>query len=210
MSEDTRFSLDEPRIIEGPASWLESNRTVVAAALVAVLLAAVGGGWWWQQHAAREAEAERLFADATTPADWKALVERHPKTSPAPLALMQLASEARERGALEESLDWTEQFLKAHPRHALRPAAELSRAMLWEALGKTAEARAAYEGIRGARPAHPMTGAASVGLARVLLAEGNKTAARQVLSEFVAGDRDGSAFAAEANRMLRTLPDAAP
>jgi TolA-binding protein len=210
MSQETRFSLDEPRIVEDPASWLERNRAVVAVALVAVLLAAVGGGWWWQQLAAREAEAERLFADASTPADWKTLVERYPKTSPAPLALLQLASEARQRGALEESLDWTEQFLKAHPRHALRPAAELSRAMLWEALGKTAEARAAYESMRNARPTHPMAGAASVGLARLLLAEGNKTAARQVLSEFVAGDRDGSAFAAEANRMLRTLPDAAP
>ena len=197
-------------MVEGPATWLEANRKVVVALVLLLLLAAVGGGWWWQQRTAQEAEAARLFADAKQAEDWKALVERHPKTAPAALARLQLAAAAQERGAMEESLDWTEQFLQAHPRHPLRPAAELSRAMRLEALGKKAEARAAYEAIRSARPAHPMAGAASVGLARVMQAEGNPTAARQILSDFVAGDREGSAFAAEANRLLRTMPTSKP
>lgn|GEM_PF-1720521 len=207
MSEDTRFSLDEPRIVEGPASWLEANRKAVLAAVVLLLLAGIGAGWWWQQRAAQDAEASKRFAEATKPEDWKQVAEGFSGTSSAPLALLQLAQEARERNALDEAMTWTEQFLSRHPSHPLAPATELSRALLWEAQGKTEEARSAFEAIAAAEPAHPFAGAAAVGRARLLVAEGKATAARQILSEFIGDDR-GSAFASEAARMLRTLPEA--
>lgn len=206
MSEDTRFSLDEPRIVEGPASWVEANGKMVLASVAILLLVGLGLSWWWQQRMARDAEACRLFADATSAQGWKQVVEQFPGTSAAPLALMQLAQEARERGALDEALEWTEQFLNQHPRHPLRPGAELSRAMVWEAQGKAAEARSAYEAMAAAQPTHPYAGAAAVGRARLLIAEGNAAAARQILADFIAESRS-SAFAAEARRVLRTLPE---
>jgi outer membrane protein assembly factor BamD (BamD/ComL family) len=209
MSEDTRFSLDEPRIIEGPESWLETHTRTLLFIILAVVALAIGAGVWWQKKNARDTEAERLFADATTAAAWSRVANDFSGTSAAPLALLQLAQEARTRNALDESLTLTERFLKEYPRHPFRPAAELARAQIWEATGKTAEAQKAYEALRRGNPPAPTLGAAALGLARILEKQGNTTAARQVLSDFVASERP-SAFTAEANRLLKTLPEPAP
>lgn len=209
MSEEPRLSPDEPRIIDAPESWLEQNRLALLIGVLVLVAVASGAAFVWERRAARDAAAEALFFDAKTSDAWKAIADQHAGTSSAPLALLQLARQAREDGKLDDSLAALDRYLKEYPKHSFRGAAEFSRAMVLEALGRGDEARSAYEAIRTARPDHTMKGAASVALARMLIAKGDTTVARQVLSDFVATQRE-SGFTAEANRLLRSLPSSSP
>lgn len=207
MSADTRFSSDEPRIVDAPDSWIASNLRLLAFLLLALLALAVGVGVWWQQRHARQSEANRLFAEATTSDAWLEITNRFPGTPAAPLALLRLATEAVQNHSPADALSHHERFLREYPRHPLAPVAEAARAQLLETLGRPAEARDAYQSIQNRRPTHPFADAATLGLARLLMLDGNSAAARQMLSDFLA-DQAQSPYAGEANRLLQTLPPA--
>lgn len=207
MSAEPHLSSDEPRIVDGPESWLAANLRLVAFLLLFALALAIGLGVWWQQRSVRQNEAARLFAEATTPEAWNAVLTQYPGTPAAALSLLRLASEAQERQAHQEALDFHQRFLRDYPRHPLVPVSEAARAQLLEALNRNDEARAAYQAILDRRPEHPLAGAATIGQARLLIAEGETAAARQKLSDFIADQRDNP-YLSEASRLLQSLPPA--
>jgi len=207
MAQPSEFPTDEPRVIDEPSSWFEENRKGIFAAIVLILVLSCAGVWWWQAREARESQASALLIEATGPADWQKIADTYAGTPSAPLALMRLAQASRDKSEWDASLSLTDRFIREYPRHPFFPAMQLARAQTLEAAGRTDEALRAYEAIQSAKPSHPLIGAAVLGLARIHEAKGNLTAARNVLSDFLARDR-ASVYTAEASQKLKSLPEA--
>lgn len=209
MAQPSEFPTDEPRVIDEPLSWFEENRNGILAAVVLVFALSCAGVWWWQSREARENQASSLLIEASDAAAWQKIADEFSGTPSAPLALMRLAEASREKSEWDQALAQTDRFIREYPRHPFFPAMQLARAQTLEVAGRADEALKTYEAIQSAKPAHPFIGAAVLGLARIHEAKGNVTAARNVLSDFLARDR-ASVYTAEANQKLKSLPEVPP
>ncbi|MDX6765578.1 MAG: hypothetical protein SFU85_02185 [Candidatus Methylacidiphilales bacterium] len=205
MVPESEFAHDDPRVIDEPASWLEKNQSTVGAIAVLVFLAVAAGVWWWQGRQAAAEEACNQLVHASEPTAWKKILQTHADTPAAPLALMRLAGAAREKSDWNEALAYTDQFLRDYRSHSFYPLMQLSRAETLEAAGRLDEALQAYELVHNAKPTHPLLGGAVLGMARIHLAKKETTAARTVLSDYLATGRAG-AYAAEVSQKLKALP----
>jgi tetratricopeptide (TPR) repeat protein len=208
MAQPSDFPTDEPRLVDESSSWLQENQKIIFASIALILLISAAGVWWWQGRQARESQAAALLLKATEITAWQQIADEYAGTPSAPLALMRLAGEAREKSDWEKTLVSLERFIREYPSHSFLPAVQLSRAQVLEAAGKQDEALLAYEKIHQAKPTHLYSGAAVLGLARIQQAKGNLTAARTLLSDFLATER-ASVFATEASQALKALPAAA-
>jgi predicted negative regulator of RcsB-dependent stress response len=209
MAQPSDFPTDEPRLVDEPSSWLEENQKFIFASIALILLISIAGVWWWQGRQAKESQAASLLLKATDTVSWQQIADEYAGTPSAPLALMRLAGEAREKSDWEQALGFLDRFIREYPRHSFFPAVQLSRAQVLEAAGKQDEAFAAYEKIHQAKPSHLYSGAAVLGLARIHQSKGNPTAARNLLSDFLASER-ASVFATEASQALKALPGTEP
>jgi len=209
MAQPSDFPTDEPRLVDESSSWLEENQKIIFASIALILLISSAGVWWWQGRQAKESQAASLLLKATETTSWQQIADEFAGTPSAPLALMRLAGEAREKSDWENALVPLDRFIREYPRHAFFPAVQLSQAQILEAAGKQDEAFSAYEKIHQAKPVHLYSGAAVLGLARIQQAKGNLTAARNLLSDFLATER-ASVFATEASQALKALPESEP
>lgn len=198
-------SSDEPRIQEDSDNlfWNQYKGPILGALLL-ILAGTAAAGYMWNQRTTRNNEAQALYSNARTPEAWQEVVSKYPHSPSASLALIHLASQAQGKKDFQGALGFYETFLKNFPKHPAAPAVQFAQAQLLQALGKTAEAKTAYDEIINAKPESAFFGGASVALAKLYQSENDSSRARQVLEAFTSRAQP-SAYAEEAHTLLAGL-----
>ncbi len=206
MALDMQQPGDEPRIIEDSHDDLvEQLKWPVLGGIVVLLGGLAAYGFWWNQKNQSEVEASRLLMADGGRETLEQIVAGHSNTPAGAVAIIRLAREMANEGEWAPALEQYDLFLRLHRRHSLAPACQLARANVIEAMGDSAAALDAYHAILTGPDAHPFSAPARLGIARIHISEGNHTAARQSLTEFLALE-ENRAFQGDAERMLRSLP----
>lgn len=160
-------------------------------------------GWQYSQRKTAEKVASQ-FAQADTMEELQQIVEEHPKSSVAPMALIGLGSQQFHNGQYESAMASYEQFATNFPGHLLRPAADLGQAYCMEGLGRVSESLSRYEAFIDAHPDHYMLPMAVFGKARSMEQLGRVDEAKDVYESFIV-DFPDSQWLAHAQSALRYL-----
>ncbi len=208
MAQQEPLSFEDPRILDSGEAFLTKNLYPLVFALIALLIVACGLTWWLVGKQSKEEEAFKLYASSATAGEWKKIIQTYPVSSAAALATIDLAQQETSSGNYEAAVSLYQDFLQKFSKHPAASAVELALAVSLESAGKTAEAKAAYNGLLASGSSHAFSGQASIGLARIYLEENNLLAARQTLSDYVSAHEE-SGGGNQAREMLNSLPPAA-
>ncbi|WP_372798225.1 tetratricopeptide repeat protein [Pontiella sp.] len=119
-----------------------------AAVLIVICLLVIGFSIAKSSRLKKEAAADTALMQARTAADYQAVIDNYGSTPSAPLALLGLAQQKFNAGAIAEAADLYGEFVKKYPRHDNAIQAEYNRINCIEAQGKYAEAAEAYGAFR--------------------------------------------------------------
>ena len=111
-------------------------------------LAAAIAVWFIRAHSQRQAAAA-LFAEAKDPAAWRAVIEKYPGSAPPPMPTCFWPIRCDERASWRNRPTQYEKFLAAFPKSSLLGGARLGLAENMAVAGKTDEALAALQSLRG-------------------------------------------------------------
>lgn len=137
-----------------------------------------------RRETAREIASE-LFLNAGTAEEFKLIIDAHPKSPEAPLALLALASSKYRQGAYAEAELHYRRFLEQHSAHPMRAMAEIGLAHCDEAAGRLEAAAEAFTAFAEANPGHFLTPLAQLGAARTQYALGHVEAARAIYEPII-------------------------
>ena len=84
--------------------WQANWKKFLAVLLVVVALIFLSGGWMWWTTSVRNA-AESLYSQASTPEDWRGVVEKFPGSVPAGNAQLRLAAALRGEDNLDGAVE---------------------------------------------------------------------------------------------------------
>lgn len=105
--------------------WEKYKSAIIGGAVAVVVIAAGTVGWLIYSHN-EQINSETLFANAKTPEEYRAVVEKYPGTAVAANAQLLLA--AAQRPNVAESTATYEELLAANPNYPLAPSASLGLA----------------------------------------------------------------------------------
>lgn len=154
----------------------------------------------------RLAEAQRMFANATTAENFREISTRFPKTVVAANAQLLLAGQQRAEKKYDEAVATLKAFVDQHPAHPLGGGAWTSLGATYELQGKTDEALDAY---RQAAAKYPSTFSAPLALisqAKLWKVRGRIDEAKRAY-ENLSVQFPESRFVAEAMRALQELKE---
>lgn len=153
--------------------WQEHWKKFAWALAIVVLGILAAGVFMFRQSHQRTA-AEALYASASAPSDWRAVIEKFPGSLVAGNAQMRLADALRSEGKMDEAAAEIDSFLSAQPDHPLAGAAWLMLGEIRQIQKNTAGALDAY---RTASANHASSYAAPLAMlaeARMLVGSGNR------------------------------------
>ena len=147
MAESTNQPPAEDRIFTDESFaaelfWEKNRQTILVGLAVAVIVGA-GVLWWAFSLHNTKLAAQAFFAQATTPAAWREVMDKYPGSQPAADAAFLLADALRTEGKFDEAVALYQKFLSDFPQHPLVGGARLGIAETYAAQGKTNEALAA-------------------------------------------------------------------
>ncbi len=138
-SDEPEYELDSFEML-----WeLHKSKIIGGAVAFVVVLAAVFG--WFIIGNARKTAAEAAFAAATTPADYRSVVDKYAYSPVAGDASLLLAKSLRDEKKYDEANQILAAFMKAQPEHPLAPLAKIASAENLALSGRTDEAAKALE-----------------------------------------------------------------
>ena len=181
---------------------MEYGRPIVIG-VGAALVITLGTGLWRQHRATQEREAAALL-DSGRPEQMQALLNQYPGTSTAPAAMLALARGEFGTGQYVAAEKRYAEFLARFPNHAMRPAAEINRALCHEAMGRTDEALTAVEAWLGVHTNDFLRPVALFAKARCVEQKGRYDDARAIYEDFIAKNPDTS-WTPQAETALKAL-----
>lgn len=131
-------------------------------------------------------QASLLLSSAQTLQDLETLVEQHPATPVAPLAVMKLAKVYFDSGNCDMALNKYVEFKLKFPEHQMAVAAELGRIHCMEAKGQLEDALMAFTAFSAKHPGHFLTPQAVFGQGRCLEQLGRYREAKALYEDFIA------------------------
>jgi len=181
-----------PQLIDDPTlKWelfWEKNKAAILGVVGVAILSAFGIGAWLVNSNLREAEAQKLLAEATGIEQLQAVVDKYPNSLPAADALMRLAAAQREAGDLEKSSAAFKTFLEKFPDHPLAGGALLGVGQNQDAVGNADGAMATYQQVVTQYPQSYAAPFAAYSEAEILLRRFQRDEARRsfnmVVSQF--------------------------
>jgi len=178
----------EPSYYENlePLEFWDLHKSKIIAYGSLALLAAIAYSVYAIQSQNRENAARALYAEATTPADYQAVIEKASGSVVAGDASLQLADSLRSEKKYDEAIATLREFIDREPKHPLISGAWLSLATTFELQGKTDEAIASYQKTASQFPTAYSAPLAKMGEARLLAASGKKEEARMVYENIMA------------------------
>jgi len=157
------------------------------------------------QRLNKEAAADAALEQAQSAEDLQAIVDQYGSTPSAPLALMELAKNKFNAGAIDEAEALFNSFLKEYNEHSLAYQAELNLIACTEARGQLNDAQQQYTELAkkhsGCAFVAPL---AYMGKARCLEELGQTDEAKLVYEDIIVNYPD-STWAQTANSNLRSL-----
>ena len=137
-----------------------------------------------------ERDAMLMMSAASGPSDLEAIVSDFPKSSTAPLALLQLASFHYNNASYTLAQEKYDTFLSTYPDHEFTPAAELGRVHCLEALGNRDIALAGFRAFNEKHPNHFLTPQVVMGEGRTLEQLGRFEEAKIVYEDYLGAKPD--------------------
>ncbi len=178
----------------------------VIIAIGAVLLLGLLGFGGYQVYRARQAnEATALLANADSPAQYQAVIDRFPGTEPAASAYLLLAAQLRLKQKYADASTTLQKFIAKYPKHELITTAWMGVAANLESLGKQDEALSTYQRLATEYPKSFNAPLALLAQIPFLKAKNRTDEARRVCETVLTQYRD-SIVASEAMRELSSLP----
>lgn len=201
---------EEDLLLPQDEFWENHKSKIVAGAIAFVLIALGGIGFRaWQSQA--QSEASAALATATTPEEWRAVWQAHPRTPAGANSALLLASALREQGQVEASSAVYEELLAQRGGHyALLPEAALGLAQNQLLLTSPENRPAVVEAFREVALRYPGEAAAAVALlteAEILLEDQQEEDAVRVFRNLLS-DYPGSIPAQVASAQLQRLAPA--
>jgi TolA-binding protein len=192
-----------PESFEPLEFWDEHKTKILIYA--AVLIVVLGGyGLVQLVHHRRVAEAERLYASATSVADFQNIVQKFSGTQVGGNAALELADKLRAEGKYDESIKVLTDFRTTYRDHPLLNAAWASLAATYELQGKLDQALDTYQQVISKFPNAYTTPLAMLAEGHVYRTLGKKDDARRTYQDIVARHPE-TAFAREAMRETQFL-----
>lgn len=184
-----------------PLEFWDIHKNKIIAYGSLALIALVGYSVYSIQKQQKDDAARALYAQASTPTDYKAVIDTAPGSVVAGDASLLLADSLRSEKKYDEALATLRDFIAKEPQHPLIPGAWLSISSTLELQGKQQEAIDSYQ-----KTAAQFPNAYSAPLAKAaqgrLLAEAGKKEEARVLFEDIIAHHPQSAIAREAQREL--------
>lgn len=202
--EEQQFAPEASQVVAPKDDFWKKYKAYLVTGSIAPIVIVIAVLWMWYTKNQVEEQAADLYRKGATTEIWQSIVQKYPKSSRAADALLNLASDARDKKQYDQAVGYYREFLK-FKNHPVAPAVELAIAQCYDLAGKTNEAREAYFKI-SQNAMHPFYGPASIGLARIYKQQGNIPNARQTLTEFISLGKP-SAFTSEAQLLLAQLPE---
>lgn len=169
-----------------PLEFWDLHKSKIIAYGSLALLAIIGYTIYSIQAQNREESARALYAEASTPADYQAVIEKASGSVVAGDASLQLADALRSEKKFDEAIATLRAFIDREPKHPLISGAWLSLATTLELQGKTDEAIATYQKTASQFPTAYSAPIAKMGEARLLAASGKKEDARVIYENIIA------------------------
>jgi len=183
--------------------WLEHKKQIIIYA--AILIVAAGAFAFYQVTAQRKiAEAEQLFAQASTEDDYRQVAQKYPHTVVAGNATLLLAEKLRDAKKYDEATAVLHGLIDNYADYPMVDAAWLSLAATLEAQGKPDEALSTYQQIVTTFPSRSSAPQAMLAQAEILKIKGKTDDARRTY-ENVKSQFPDSFYGAEAMQELQQL-----
>ena len=190
--------------------WQANWKKFLAVLLVVVALIFLSGGWMWWTTSVRNA-AESLYSQASTPEDWRGVVEKFPGSVPAGNAQLRLAAALRGEDNLDGAVAELEKFQTEQSGHPLAGSAWLALGELRQMQGKAEEALEVYRQASLLRPESYATPLSMIAEAKLLVASDRDGEARAILESVgLSYSQTPSAMVAQAELEKLALPPADP
>lgn len=144
--------------------------------------------------------ASERFLNAQSAEQFQAIVDDHPDTPTAPMALLALAAERYREGRFDMAETHYRQFMERYPNHMMQPAAELGLAYCEEGAGRLDNALSAFRSFAERYPNHYLMAQARLSEARILALQAQYDDARAIYEQFL--DEPDSPWRAQARTDL--------
>jgi TolA-binding protein len=126
--------------------WEQHKGKIIGGAVALVVIIVGVFGWLILSHAQRVG-AESAYGTAKTPADYRAIIEKYPRSPLAGNASLLLASALRGEKKYDEANQVLGDFVKRQPEHPFAPLAKVAAAMNSVLAGKPADAESQLQAV---------------------------------------------------------------
>ncbi|MEI8242110.1 MAG: tetratricopeptide repeat protein [bacterium] len=170
--------------------WIRENGVKWLVTLAVSVLLAVGVAVFLRNRAGQAAQAaEQLLAQPTIEALEKTVAD-YGSTAPGVAAKLKLAKAYCDAGQYEKALSEYDAFVRKHASHPFADVARVGRAFALCGLNQTAEALDVFRAFREKNPGHYLGPQTIFGEAACLVQQGKKDAAKALLQELRAANRE--------------------
>ncbi len=183
--------------------WIQYRGLIKMVCAIVLLGAAIWGSFELMQYRKRSG-SEQALAASKNPDDLRKVIAEWDGTPAAGSAHLLLASELRAKGNYDDSAKVLNDFAAKYPTHSLIPESIVSLGVTLESAGKLDEAIEAYKRA-AAYPASPLTPAALVFQARVLIAKNKPEDAKKLLTDAQTKYKDNAFTVTIGNELLQDL-----
>lgn len=136
----------EDSSLEWDLFW-ERNKFLILGLILAIVLGGLSTAGWFAYSTSQNAAAQNLLANAKGVEDFRAVVQKFPRTMPAADALMRIAAAERDTGSLEKSNAAFREFVDRFPTHELAGGALFGIAQNQDAAGDVQSAIATCQQV---------------------------------------------------------------
>jgi predicted negative regulator of RcsB-dependent stress response len=170
--------------------WFKENGTQWLVTIAVAILLAVGVSVFLRNRAGQAAKAsEQLLAQPTVETLEKTVAD-YGSTPAGAAAQLKLAKAYCDSGRYAEALSKYDEFIKAHASYPFADVARVGRGFALCGLNQTDEAIAVFRSFREKNPGHYLAQQATFGEAACLALQGKKDAAKNLLQELRAANRE--------------------
>jgi len=164
--------------------WMENkNKVITYAVLLIVGLAAFAAYQISTQRT--KAASEALYAQASSPDQFRQVIQKFPRSIAAGNAQLMLAGQLRSAKKFDEALQTLREFVGQFPDHPLAAAGALSIATTLESQGKIDEAFDAYQQVSVKYAASYAAPVALMAQANILADKGKQDEAKRIYENIV-------------------------
>jgi predicted negative regulator of RcsB-dependent stress response len=184
------------------AVFLKTYWLAMVAGLAVALAAVLGWSFYSARRQQQQTHAVAMLAVAQTPAQFEEIINQHPDSSAAALALLSLAGQQHAAGQYDQAEASYNRFLAAHGDHPWVAVAQLGLIQCQEGRGSFDEAAARYDAFARMRPDDFLAPQALLGKARCLHALNRLADARAAYENLIVSSETNSLWRRQAESFL--------